>query len=317
MDGDSNQRGNDNISIVDPLSRAMVWSRDVLFRPFDLTKWFVLGFCAWLAMLGERGGPSSSGNWGKNRGDHRTIEDGLYEAWEWVLVHWVTIVTIVGIAVFVILAIWLLFLWLSSRGKFMFLDGVVHNRAAVAAPWRQFRERANALFVFRIVVGLIGTAIVIAFLAFVALLVLLGIRTPDFSPLLIAIGIFGLLVLVTIMIGFTVVGLAINDFVVPLMYLRDRGVGAAWRELGALVSARPGVFVLYVLIKIVIAIAVAAISILACCLTCCIAALPYIGTVILLPVWVFARAFPLYFLGQFGPQYARFATLGPLPEVEA
>ena len=317
MSGESNQHGTKEISIVDPLSRAMTWSRDVLFRPFDLTKWIVLGFCAWLAMLCDGGGYQGTGQWGKQRGDYRNIEDGLYETWEWVLVHWLTILTIGGIILLAVVAIWLLCLWLSSRGKFMFLDGVVHNRAAVAAPWRQFRVPANALFVFRFIVSLIGTAVVICFLAFVAFLVMLGIKTPDLGPLLVAVGIFGILVLVTIMIGFAVVGLAISDFVVPLMYLGDRGVGAAWRELGGLVSARPGVFVLYVLIKIVIAIVVAALSILACCLTCCIAALPYIGTVILLPLWVFARAFPLYFLGQFGPQFARFATLGPLPEMKA
>jgi hypothetical protein len=39
--------------------------------------------------------------------------------------------------------------------------------------------------------------------------------------------------------------------------------------------------------------------------------LPYIGTVLLLPLHVFVRAYSVYFLGQFVPEYARFATLGP------
>ena len=46
------------------------------------------------------------------------------------------------------------------------------------------------------------------------------------------------------------------------------------------------------------------------CVTCCIAALPYIGAVILLPVYVFRRSYSIGFLSQFGPDYARFATLG-------
>jgi hypothetical protein len=57
------------------------------------------------------------------------------------------------------------------------------------------------------------------------------------------------------------------------------------------------------LFLIVLAIATGLISCFAICATCCIAALPYIGTVILLPVFVLLRAFSLLFLRQFGPDY--------------
>jgi hypothetical protein len=78
--------------------------------------------------------------------------------------------------------------------------------------------------------------------------------------------------------------------------------------------ARPGAFILYVLVKIVIAVVLALIGLIACCLTCCIVLLPYIGTVVLLPIHVFRQAYPLYFLGQFGPRYVRFAALGTEPD---
>lgn len=299
------------ISVIDPLSRAMVWSRDVLFRPFDLGKWIVLGFCAWLAGLGERGGgPNGNFNVGERHGD---FEHDLHVAWEWLLANLALVLFIVAVAFVVCFTIWLLFLWLSSRGKFMFLDGVVHDRAAVVAPWHRFRAPANALFRFRFVVGLLGGVVVLAFIATLVFVAWLAIDTDAEKPLLILFLICALFPFVLTMIAFGLLALAINDFVVPLMYLRDEGVGAAFRELRRLFSARPGTFILYVLIKIVIAIAVAVISIFFCCLTCCIVLLPYIGTVILLPIAVFARAYPLYFLGQFGPDYARFATLGPDP----
>jgi hypothetical protein len=299
------------ISVIDPLSQAMVWARDVLFRPFDLGKWIVLGFCAWLAGLGERGGgPNGNFNAGDHHGD---FERDLRVAWNWLLDNLALVLFIVAVAFVVIFTIWLICLWLSSRGKFMFLDGVVHNRAAVVAPWRQFRGPGNALFRFRFVVGLLGALIVIAFLASLVFVAWLAVDTHAEKPLLILFAICVLFPFVLTMIAFGLLALAINDFVVPLMYLRNEGVGAAWRELGRLFSARPGTFILYVLIKIVIAIAVAVISIVFCCLTCCIVLLPYVGTVILLPIAVFARAYPLYFLGQFGPDYARFATLGPEP----
>jgi hypothetical protein len=117
--------------------------------------------------------------------------------------------------------------------------------------------------------------------------------------------------IIVVAFALTLLEMVINDFVVPLMYLRSNRVGAAWREFWGLFLARPGAFILYVLVKIVMAVVLALIGFIACCLTCCIVLLPYIGTVVLLPIHVFRQAYPLYFLGQFGPRYARFATLGP------
>jgi hypothetical protein len=305
----SDRRPTGRISVIDPLSQAIVWSRDVLFRPFDLGKWLLLGFCAWLAGLGERGGgPNLNFHQG---GGHRDLEHGLHEAWEWVVANLALIVFVVTVIVFVAITLWLLFLWLSSRGKFMFLDGVVHDRAEVVAPWHRFRAPANALFRFRIVVGLLCGVIVLLFLTSLGLLLWLGIEARAAEPFMVLTLVCALVPFVLAMIAFGLVALAVNDFVVPLMYLHDGGVAAAWRELGRLFSARPGAFVLYVLVKILIAVAVVVISVFVCCLTCCIVILPYVGTVILLPIAVFLRAYPLYFLGQFGPPYARFATLGP------
>ena len=43
------------------------------------------------------------------------------------------------------------------------------------------------------------------------------------------------------------------------------------------------------------------------CMTCCIAGclmlIPYIGTVVLLPVLVFGKSYSLYYLGQYGRAY--------------
>ncbi|HLX94273.1 MAG TPA: hypothetical protein VKU37_00855 [Verrucomicrobiae bacterium] len=43
------------ISVAEPVSPALEQVKRVLFRPFDLGKWFTIGFCAWLAQLGESG----------------------------------------------------------------------------------------------------------------------------------------------------------------------------------------------------------------------------------------------------------------------
>jgi len=84
----------------------------------------------------------------------------------------------------------------------------------------------------------------------------------------------------------------------------QRGAAVAFRD--EFLAGRVGAFVLYVLFKIVIGICVGMATLLITCATCCIAALPYIGTVILLPIFVFDRAYPLYFIGQFGHEWRFF-----------
>ena len=44
------------VSYVEPLSRAVERMRGTLFQPFDLVKWLVMGFSAWLAGLATGGG---------------------------------------------------------------------------------------------------------------------------------------------------------------------------------------------------------------------------------------------------------------------
>src|SRR5438046_8540925 len=49
------------------------------------------------------------------------------------------------------------------------------------------------------------------------------------------------------------------------------------------------------------------------CLTCCLASLPYVGTVIVLPIPVFFRSFSLLFLRQFGSDWDVWKKI-PVPE---
>src|SRR5436305_14232221 len=43
------------VSVTAPVSPALERVQEMLFRPFDLRKWSVLGFGAWLARLGRSG----------------------------------------------------------------------------------------------------------------------------------------------------------------------------------------------------------------------------------------------------------------------
>jgi hypothetical protein len=107
------------------------------------------------------------------------------------------------------------------------------------------------------------------------------------------------------------------DFVVPVMFLRRSRCLAAWREFYRLLGAHPGQWILYILFQIVLTIAIGALVVMVVIITCCCAgclmALPYLGTVLLLPILVFKRAYSLYFLAQFGPEYDVFPPPPPAP----
>ena len=297
----------EQISITDPIGLAMERVRQVLFSPFDLGKWFVLGFCAWLAGLGERGGGgrfnSSSGS-NSNRGD---IHQQLEHAHNYLLqnLYW-----IVPLAIFLVtfcLALWMLFIWLNSRGKFMFLHCVALNRADVVEPWNRFGEIANSLFWFRFVLGLIGMVIMLPLLVLGILSAIPMFRNDawTFVGIMVLIGLGIAMVLIGIF--FLLIRKLTTDFVVPIMFLRGSRCLAAWSEFRQLLGANFGQFVLYLLFQLVISIVIGmmvlVVVIVTCCIAGCLLSIPYLGTVLFLPVIVFKRAYSLYYLAQYGPAY--------------
>ncbi|HXM71119.1 MAG TPA: hypothetical protein VN970_08295, partial [Thermoanaerobaculia bacterium] len=123
--------------------------------------------------------------------------------------------------------------------------------------------------------------------------------------------------LLVVGLGFAVVGKLTRDFVVPIMFLRGGTTREAWSDLLALFAGSFHLLILYLLFQIVLAFAIGVAVLIAVIATCCIAGclliLPYLGTVLLLPVLVFQRAYSLYYLAQLGPQYDLFQTAAPPP----
>jgi len=304
-----------HVSVIDPIGPAFEKVKTILFRPFDFGKWFVIGFCAWLAYLGSGGGGGGSGG-GGGRGwqGPYDAQEGFGEAKEFVLANlgWIIPVAVVAVAVGIVF--WLVFTWLSSRGRFMFLHCVAQNKAEVSIPWTKFRQHANSLFLFRAVLGLIGF-VVIGLPILLAVGCIVMMIAGDGA---LAIGILGgILIGLIILVGAIIFGLISKftmDFVVPIMSLRTTSCTAGWREFLTLLSANKGRFALYILFQIVIGIAIGAIKTMGFCIGCCFCGIsllliiPYIGTVILLPLPVFTRSYSLLYLKQFGPEFDVFSS---------
>ena len=305
-----------SIAYLEPFGRAWERMKLALFRPFDLHKWFVVGFNAFLAGLAESRNGSAAG---REHGDmtFREFLDLPNRAWDWLTSHPGWFIAIGFLAV-VVIAVGIVLLWLSSRGKFMFLDNVVHNRAEIAKPWRAYRKEGDSLFLWRLVFGFVSIAIFVAFIIFffVGARQLYDVGFGRRVPALFLIGMGLAFLLLLIVIGY--ISLFLNDFVVPIMGKGRLSTVAGWRRFLPLLGHHPFHFILYGLLVFVLYVLFVVVVIFAGLVTCCIGwlllVIPYIGTVVTLPFWYTLRAFSLEFLGQFGPEYVMSPPPSVLPE---
>jgi len=314
------------VSVLEPIGRAINRTRQILFDPFNLEKWFVIGFCAWLAGLGSgRGGFNLPLNF-RSRTPHcapgldpikRELNSFLTPALPWLIPAGV-------MAVVIVLAIALLVVWLKSRGQFMFLNGIVHNRAAVSEPWTTYKNEGNSLFGFKFVVWL--AAFTLTLTAVVPLIIIYAaFARTDFKVLLVGpmVG-AGFLLLGLFLLGllYSLVSVLTDDFVVPVMMLRRCGVISAWKECLTLLLNNVGGFILYLLIifaaGIALGILTSMIIFTAFCCFCCVSwvfFIPFVGgylfSVLLLPLSVWRRSYAVLFLAQFGPAYDVFTLAVP------
>jgi hypothetical protein len=292
------------IEIFKPFGEAFELMKKILFQPFDLKKWLVIGFAAFLAgHFGGGGGfsfPSPSKNFSFQTAEAATAPN--LEQWKSWLPIAIPAVIIIGLVVI------LLFLWLKARGNFVFTDCIVRNRGTIVAPWREYRKEGNSYFGFILAVAL-GSMIVFAimFVLFAALGLIefgQGKTTPVTS--------IGALVFLFLFWFLFVVFVNVLTYFMPFVMYRQRcGAIDAFREVLRLITGNIGVFILFCLFGFVLFLAMIMTGAIVSCLTCCIAALPYVGTVILLPVYVCLRAFGLLFLRQFGPDYDVWASFMP------
>jgi hypothetical protein len=303
-------------SPADAISQAVERSKQLLF-PFKAEKWFALGFTVFLAQCGENAGgssfqvpnvpsgrsvgtPSSSGG---GSSTFPTELKGMLEQAAKALQDDLLLYVLLTVGgVLLLFGLWLFIAWFSSRAKLMFVESVVWDRVDVATQWARAADLGFSLFKCRIALsagmwllglGSLGAAVYAGLPDFMAG-DLLGARALVAYSLLAAS--FFLLWL-----PFVVALALLDDFVVPLMVVRNVRVRSAWAMFRSEVAAGNVMgLVLFYFLRVVAALAIGIIAGLLMCLTCCVTAIPYLGTVALLPAFVFSRAFPLHYMEQLG-----------------
>jgi hypothetical protein len=299
------------IAYFDPLGRGWTRMKTCLFAPFDGRKWLVLGFTAWLAGIFENGNGTAGMDW--------TTDRESWSDWSGGAADWLAAIGVGIVAVMVTLAVvvlGLVLLWLSSRFELVFLDNVVRNEGAVRAPWTRWAARGNSLFVWRffffLVVLILAGGVVLTGAVMTGVTAGVGLR--ELSWVTIA-------VFVAALIGFVLlpaayVNLFLGSFVVPIMYRFDVSTSEAWRRFLPMLRDHLFHFLVYGIFYLVLNVMAVAFLVMVGLFTCCVGflliALPYVGTVFTLPIWVTLRAFSVEFLAQFDPELRLF---GPAPVV--
>lgn len=304
-----------SISVIDPISQAIEKTKQILFDPFDMKKWFAIGFCAWLANLFQGGG-------GGGGSGSRNAKHGAGQAIHAFAANNLPLVITIGcIILILVVTIIIVCLWLSSRGRFMFLNCVAKNTDQVKLPWNKYRELGNSLFLFRLIMG------IIALVCFAVLggLIALAIAMLCNDGATLHVPAIAMLILTSLILLPTIIAVSLlfkftKDFVVPIMYLKGIKTIQAWKDFLELLKNNKLNLLLYILFQMLIAICITTFIVALTCMTCCIAgcilALPFIGTVLLLPVLVFCRSYSLCYLSQYGSQFDVFINETDISEEE-
>lgn len=292
-----------------PLENAVVRMRRMLFRPFHLELWLILGFAAFLSGLDRL-------SWGfindSDGGHHVTFGPESVEHSVRGALAGFFFFGIVGFLAILALAFFVTMLWLSSRGKFIYLDNLVQERIAIVEPWKRLGRLGDSLFLWRVLFYLAvlaaGGVLLVPMLLSTAALAAI----TESGLVALFVGFIWLTVALLFAVAVAYVSCFVENFIVPIMYRDDVSSFEAWRRFLPLLRAQPAAFLGYGLIVLLlgigITIAVFLIGLVTCCIGWVVVAIPYVGTVVLLPVWTAYRAFGPEFLAQFGPEYTVFTT---------
>ena len=289
-------------SVAEAVDTAWKWMRIVLFKPFNLTRWFGIGFCVWLASFGSGNG----GNFNTRGEGGESLKPGFDQIAGKVVefVNDPLKISAIAFGILFILFIYVLILKLKSRGEFMLIRRWYSPDDTIGDCWRDTREPANIFFRWRIgfygflfLVGLINIGLI--YNSFLLPYVQNGyLWDMIYARALVISGAVALISWFVLLVG-EIFGVG---FVVPILYWHGVSAGQAWRKVFELCNQFPGAIILYVLSLMGMWFCFAVILVLVIVITCCIAALPlmipYIGVVCLLPVYFFFRGYPICFIAQ-------------------
>jgi hypothetical protein len=249
-------------SAVESISPAIARTKQLLFQPFRFALWARLAVVA--LITGEAGGGGGGGssipNFNQHQGQgsenhwaaaaHPFSEGG----WEQIQPYrgWVVVGVVLALAVIV--------LWIYSDCvyRFILLDAVVSGRCRLREGWRRWRAAGRRYFLWVIAFGF-AQFVLVGTLAGIPLL--LAYRAGWFEHPdqhlggLIGWGLLLALLVIGLVVVLAVIDMLGRDFLVPVMAFEEVGAMDGWERLLAMMGTEKSAYAVYVLMKIVLAMA--------------------------------------------------------------
>jgi len=163
-------------------------------------------------------------------------------------------------AVIVIAVLWLVFLYINSRMRFILFDSVVAKKCEIRRMWRARREPAFQYFIWQIVFSLVafaGIVIVVGIPALGALLLGWFSHPHDHILGFVLAGLAVFFVFMASIVILLCVHVFTKDFVVPQMALESISAFEGWRRLLPMLRAEKGGYAGYAGLKVAMALGAA------------------------------------------------------------
>jgi hypothetical protein len=248
------------VSAVDCVQPALQHTREQLFRPFRFGQWSRLALVGFLAAELHTSGCNFNGfsfPFPQQRRGHEFVAAPFPVIDP---AHIAQLAGLIAALVGIAIVVFFIFLYLNSVFRFILFDSVIKKRCSISEGWSRWHRAGRRYFVWQLV---------LLITEFLTLGVLIGVPLACAAALgwFRNIGqhlgrtVLGVILLLGLLLVFfllaIIVQLLAKDFLVPIMALDDEDFADGWSRLLALIRPEPGKFAIYLLLKVVMAVAAA------------------------------------------------------------
>ena len=246
------------VSAVDCISPALAQTKKQLFAPFQFQRWWRLAVvCTLTGEFAGGGGGGGGGNF------HFPIPHGksgrelmAFSQPDWSkILPWLPWI-LAGVALLFLFAF--IMLYISCVYRFVLFDSVLNDRCELKGSWRRWEPRGRSYFYWHLVLSgifLVALSLILGVPVLLAWQMGLFHHPGEHVAELILGGVALFFFLIAFIVVGAVIGLFAKDFCIPIMAMEEVGIVAAWRRLLPMLAAEKLAFAIYVLMKIVLAIA--------------------------------------------------------------
>jgi hypothetical protein len=284
-------------SAIDCVQPAIQHTRDQLFTHFRWGQWSRLALVGILATEIHVGG-CGFGNFG-SKFPHIPHKSGRFSPatlWsakpslDWLPVtpnqisqHVAQFLGLIVVAVFAVMILSIVFLYLNSVFRFILFDSVLRRNCSISDGWQRWRVAGGRFFLWQIVLQF-STFLFFALLVGIPLALALAAGWANdiqqhLGRLIIGI-VFGGALLLGFFLTVAAVQVMARDFLVPVMALEGLDFADGWHRLLGIARREKGTFVIYLLLKLVLSIAAGIIFTIAAIIPVVIISLPVVAAVL-------------------------------------